>query len=221
MSSVPSSPSRRAEQNDNRVLDAPPDPRSAYLVRNEPRCVNLLRRGLLVLAAGALAWLAISAATLALALGIASALALVLALRLPPPAVHFIADALGIYVPPRPTGCGTPGPAETKRWLFVPWTNISGIRVQLLLDESGSAKGVAFSVRASAEQQQLYFSAAAIAGRDQRPPGGDRASIDVGYHSALRSPFKIAATLRRWSAPSADSAPGRRGHDDLARASGR
>lgn len=198
MSSVPDSPSRRAEQYDNRVLTTPPELSTAPLICSEPRWVNRLRRSLLVLSGGALAYTTLSAPTLplllALPLWIASALAMLVALWLSPAAIHFVSDSQGIYFPSRPSA-GLRGPARPQTWLFVPWSNIAAIRVQLLLDESGSTKGVAFRVRAS-EQQRLYFAGAAIPGPDQRSPGGDAAVIDVCYPCAFRSPYKIAAALR-------------------------
>jgi hypothetical protein len=187
MSSVHASGRRR-----NEILAELPALSDARFVCREPLYVGLLRRGLLALGAAGLACWALAApaisAPLAALLLLVAGLAMIAAIRLRSGAVHFVGDCSGIFF------AAAPGvrSATAQRWLFVPWSNISGIGVQLLLEESGSRKGVVLSLRVNAHEWRLFF--ARSVWRDAGAADGD--SIRLAYPAALNSSYRLAATLR-------------------------
>jgi hypothetical protein len=100
---------------------------------------------------------------------------------------------------------GIVGPAGPQKWLLVPWSNISSICVQQLLVESENTKGVTFCLRASDEDRRVYFARTAMLKHEHLPPVGDHASILVGFPSAFKSPYDIAALLRSFQSRSPDN----------------
>lgn len=175
--------------------------RAARFICREPRYVGALRRGFWAVLACGLAGSALLAATTHWAVLLASGLTALVAIRQVPGQIHFACAATGIFFPARQR-VAISGQALPHSWLFVPWSKISGISVQLLLDESGRRKGVVFCVCASDEERRLYFAGAAMPSLDVRRPAGDCALIRVGYPGVLRSLYRIAALLRRLQARS-------------------
>lgn len=173
----------------------------ARFICREPRYVGALRRAFWAAGAGALAYSALVAATPSWFVLLASGLAALAAIGQSPGQIHFVCAAKGVFFPAR-SRAAIAGQALPHRWLFIPWSNISTIGVQLLLDESGSRKGVVFSVRASDEERRVYFPGAAMPSLDARSQAGNRALIRVGYAGVSRSPQRIAALLRRLQARS-------------------
>ena len=207
MSSVHAGGRRR-----NEILAELPALSDARFVCREPLYVGLLRRGLLVLgAAGLAAWaLALPALPrpLVALLLLVAGLAMVAAIRLRSGAIHFVGDCSGIFF------AAAPGvrSATAQRWLFVPWSNISGIGVQLLLEESGSRKGLALNLRINAHERRLFF--ARSVWRDANAGAADGDSIRLAYPAALNSSYRLAATLRglqnrcRWPVDGEPDLPG-------------
>jgi len=183
----------------NTVLDEYRVFETAHFIYGEPRWLRLGRRGLFLLSGCGLAYFMTSAATMpfvvTLLLWIVSGLAIVVAVRTPPASIHFASDAQGVYFPSEQK-LRIAGPVMAQKWLFVPWSNISSIGVQLLLDEWGNTKCVTFGLRASEDEQRVFFSRTARPGFHEGLPIGNRGSILVGYPSVFRSPYKALAILR-------------------------
>jgi hypothetical protein len=183
----------------NTVLDDYPALAAAQFISGRPRWLDAVSRAVLLLSGGGLAYLATSISTIpslaALLLWIVSGLAILVAVRPWSASIDYAGDAHGVYFPSRQS-FGIVGRTKPPTWLFVPWSNVSNIGVQPLLDESGNAKGVTFCLRASDDERRVYFSGTAMLDLDERSPIGQRGSILVGYRSAFKSPYKIAATLR-------------------------
>lgn len=187
MSAAPAAPTATPPRNE--IVAELPASRDARFVCREPLYVSLFWRALLALCAGALAgWaLAVPALprSLAVLLLLGAGLAAIAAIRLRSGAIHFAGDRSGLFFAAPRTGAA-------QRWLFVPWSNISRIGVQLLLDESGR-KGLALSLRVSAHERRLFF--ARSVWRDAGlAVDGD--SIRVAYPALLNSPYRLAAALR-------------------------
>ena len=191
MSSVHAGGRRR-----NEILAELPALSDARFVCREPLYVGLLRRGLLALGAVGLACWALAApaisAPLAALLLLVAGLAMVAAVRLRSGAVHFVGDCSGIFF------AAAPGvrSATAQRWLFVPWSNISGIGVQLLLEESGSRKGLALSLRVSAHERRLFFARSVWREALVGSAVDDGGSVRVAYPGVFNSSYRLAATLR-------------------------
>lgn len=207
MSSVHADGPRR-----NEILAELPALSDARFVCREPRYVGLLRRGLLALGAAGLAAWALAApaiaAPLAALLLLVAGLATVAAIRARSGAIHFVGDRSGIFF------AAAPGVrrATAQRWLFVPWSNISGIGVQLLLEESGSRKGLALSLCVSAHERRLFFARSVWRDADAGAADGD--SIRIAYPGVFNSSYRLAATLRglqnrcRWPVDGEPDLPG-------------
>jgi hypothetical protein len=67
---------------------------------------------------------------------------------------YFLANHSGMYF--RPSGSLVIGQAPRKLWLFVPWKNISNIRVAKIMS-GDTSKGAAFDVKASHEEVAEFF----------------------------------------------------------------
>lgn len=130
-----------------------------------------------------------------LLLWIVSGLTIVFAVRSSYASIDFASDEQGVYFPSWQKFRIT-GSVMSQKWLFVPWSNISSIGVQLLLDEWGNTKCVTFGLCANEEEQRVFFSGTARLDFDEGSPSGNRGSILVGYPSAFRSPYKAVAILR-------------------------
>ena len=190
MSSVHAGGQRR-----NETLAELPALSDARFVCREPRYVGLLRRGLLILSGGGLAYAAFATPTLswlpAALLAIASGLVVFAAIRQRPGPIHFASDSLGVYFPSRRRA----GHATPRHWLFVPWSNISGIGVQLLLEESGR-KGLVLSLRVSANERRQFFARSVWREALVGSAVDDGGSVRVAYPGVFNSSYRLAATLR-------------------------
>lgn len=185
MSSEPAVGRRR-----NEILAELPALSAARLICREPFYVSLFWRALLALCAGALACWALAVPALprplAVLLLLGAGLAAIAAIRLRSGAIHFAGDRSGLFFAAPRTGAA-------QRWLFVPWSNISRIGVQLLLDESGR-KGLALSLRVSAHERRLFLARSVWRDADASDADGD--SIRVAYPGLLNSSYRLAAALR-------------------------
>ena len=180
----------------NTVVDELPAFNAAHFICAEPRWMVTIAPPLCLLSACVLAYWAGSAnriaAAVILGIGIACAM-LAAALRPTRSAIYYASDARGVYFPSR-RNIWKLGRVAPRSWLFVPWSRVSRISVQPLLDESGR-RGVTFCLRASDEQRRRYFSRSATldAGRD--PGIGTDCSILVVFPGAFKSPYRIASIL--------------------------
>ena len=99
--------------------------------------------------------------------------------RILDPHTHFVADEQGIFFP----GHG--------KWLFVPWTNISDIRVVEIMDGESST-GIAFNLRLSPQEQSEFFQKH-LKPVDHFRAGGEQ--LAVGYANYPPRPKALAAAL--------------------------
>jgi hypothetical protein len=181
----------------NTVIDESSVLSAAHVIGSEPRWMGWLRRGLLLLGGFALATIGMPGPHLpgatTLLLWPLAGLAILFALRRTPAAVHYACDQQGVYFPSRQVAKSRA--AQPRRWLLVRWPNISSISVQLLLEESGNAKGVTFRLRASEAEQREYFSGTAMLKVGKENNAGGHADILVGFPSLFQSPHEVAALL--------------------------
>ena len=93
--------------------------------------------------------------------------------------VHLLADEQGMFFP------------GGDKWLFVPWANISNIRVVKIMDGNAST-GVAFNLRLSPQEEFEFF-------QNHLKPADHLNSrgrlLAVGYVNWPPSPGKLAAIL--------------------------
>lgn len=95
------------------------------------------------------------------------------------PRTHFVADEQGMFFPGR------------NRWLFVPWPNISDIRIVEIMDGESST-GIAFNLRLSPQEKSEFFQ------KHLKPVDHLRAGSEqlaVGYANYPPRPKALAATL--------------------------
>ena len=91
----------------------------------------------------------------------------------------FVADEQGIFFPGQ------------DRWLFVPWPNISNIRVVEIMDGESST-GIAFNLRLSPQEKTEFFRQP-LRPADHLHAGS--AQLAVGYASYPPSPKALATIL--------------------------
>jgi len=197
-------------QTRNTVFNEFPTLSGAHFTCREPLYVGLFRHGGCLLVGSGLAYSALSAPAipwpLAALLSIASGLATLAAIRLQAAPILFAGDLPGVYFPSRPR-FSLVGRATAQRWLFVPWSNISAIKVQRLLDESGSRRGVAFSLRVSEEERRRYFPESVRQRPGASSASGAAISIGAAYPGGeAGSPERLAERLRRMQRRASQSA---------------
>ncbi len=95
------------------------------------------------------------------------------------PRTHFVADERGIAFPGR------------DKWLFVPWPNISNIRIVEIMDGESST-GIAFNLRLSPQEKTEFFRQP-LRPADHLHAGS--AQLAVGYASYPPSPKALATIL--------------------------
>ena len=200
----------RGGQTRNMVFNEFPTLSAAHVICREPPYVGLFRRGGWLLVGSGLGYSALSAPALpwplAVLLSIASGLAILAAIRLQAAQMLFAGDSPGVYFPSRPR-FSLVGRATAQRWLFVPWSNISAIKVQRLLDESGSRRGVAFSLRVSEEERRRYFPESVRQRPGASSAAGAAISIGAAYPGGeAGSPERLAERLRRMQRRASQSA---------------
>ena len=190
--------SRSSEAHEmNTLVDESSVLNAAHVIGCEPRWVGRFRRGLLLLCGFALAYAGNPGPHTALAITLLlwplAGLAILFALRPTPAAIQYACDRQGVYFPSRKMARSKA--AQPSTWLLVRWPNISSISVQLLLEESGNAKGVTFRLRASEAEQREYFSGTAMLKYSKEAHGGGHGDILVGFPSLFQSPHEVAALL--------------------------
>lgn len=170
----------------NRIHREAPSPAGACFVYRLPTWLTQLARALIGIAGITTAFLAFEhwstmpmpVRVLCIFLG-AGFLLIALNRRIFDPRAHFVADEQGIFFPGQ------------DRWLFVPWPNISNIRVVEIMDGESST-GIAFNLRLSSQEKAEFFRQP-LRPADHLHAGG--AQLAVGYASYPPSPKALATIL--------------------------
>jgi len=115
--------------------------------------------------------------------------------------IKFIADQHGLFFPCNDYLVHTVGKNSMHSWLFVPWSNVSNIRVATQKDYDGQSKCVAFNLYISPKERSDYFIHVGIPSDIKQ-----RALnvVPVSYGDYPPNPKKTAAKLIRLK-KSADS----------------
>ena len=95
------------------------------------------------------------------------------------PHTHFVADEQGIFFPGQ------------DKWLFVPWPNISEIRVVEMMD-GDSSTGIAFNLRVS-PQEKFEFFQKHLKPADHLRGGSEQLAVGYAYYPPR--PKTLAAAL--------------------------
>jgi len=147
----------------NKILNTRPVFGKDHFIYRTPRWVETLFKGLGLLIAGFLAYLALSipgiSPTLTVTLWLASGVLGLITIRRRPEeaSIYFACDQGGIYFPSSRAQSIVVRPNDVP-WLHVPWHNISDIRIQLLLDETANRKGVVLSIVATDLEVREFLS---------------------------------------------------------------
>ena len=81
---------------------------------------------------------------------------------------------------------------KSKQWLFVPWHNISNIRVGMVSSSDGYSAGAVFDVYASAEEVVAFFYEGL---KDKQPLQAEIKAVCF-YQNAAPGPKKVVAHLQ-------------------------
>ena len=187
----------------NSVLSERPQIGDDYFIFSQPTWVNkFFRLGWLVIAAllANLVWL-----TNGLSLPISdllwAACALLALAALRPTtnetAIYFVCNHQGIYFPSVNTQ-SLLGRVKDRRWLHVPWHNVSDVKIQLLLDESANTKGIAFSILATESEGHDFLTWHTMHKNPEVPKTDSMQSFRVGFSSVFHRHDRVIATLLRF-----------------------
>ncbi len=111
--------------------------------------------------------------------------------------VYFICDYSGMYFPSyqslnlRPTG-------KSEAWLFVPWTNIRHIKTATLGGGERGYLGLSFSVRATPEEQEIFFGNPESRKWLSRRNTDEEGFLIVGYSNAFQGRKKVVSILEQF-----------------------
>jgi hypothetical protein len=147
----------------NKILSKRPVFGEDHFIYRTPQWVETLFKGLGLLIAGFLAYLALSitglSPILTVMLWLASGVLGLITIRRRPEeaSIYFACDQQGIYFPSSGAQSILVRPNDLA-WLHVPWHNISDIRIQLLLDETANRKGVVLSIVATDPEVREFLS---------------------------------------------------------------
>lgn len=114
----------------------------------------------------------------------------------------FLADHLGMYFKHRDAMTKHLGKdaeiknLQRKTWLFVPWENISNIRVAKVVSYDGTSEGAAMDVKATAEEVTDFFIDDL---EDRQPINSDRVAVAF-YTNMPPRPRKIVSILQEMMA---------------------
>jgi hypothetical protein len=187
----------------NKTLSARPVFGHDYFICRRPEWFEALYRGFFLLIAGLLAYLALSINSIALPLAallwLASGILVLLGLRrrAEGDSIYFGCDQEGIYFPSsRALSIGRR--AKEVPWLHVPWSNISDIRIQLLLDETGNSEGIVFSVAATESEAREFLARHTMIRDPRAKTPGPTNSFLVGFSSFFHRHDDVMAILKRF-----------------------
>ena len=198
----------------NKTLSARPAFGHDHFICRTPQWFEATYRGVCLLIAGLLGYLALSIDSIALPLAamlwLASGILLLLGLRrrTEGDSIYFVCDQEGVFFPSsRALSIGR----RTKEvpWLNVPWSNISDIRIQLLLDETGNTEGIVFSVVATDAEAHEFLARHSMIRDPREKASGPTNSFLVGFSSFFHRHDDVMAILKRFqpTAPSNGIAP--------------
>jgi hypothetical protein len=179
----------------NQILTQSPFPAAARFVYGMPAWGARSMRLAFLVAGGGLLYLANRAATgsaptYALVLLVAMACCFLLVALRARATVYFLADGHGMYFP-ESTSFVLFGKSGVGHWLFVPWSNISNIRVTRIRQTDH----VSFSVAASAEEERRFFGNLADV---KRLLGGNvdkEGNLIAAYANAFMAAEKVVSKL--------------------------
>ncbi len=112
--------------------------------------------------------------------------------------IYFICDNLGMYFPSYQSQMLFPH-GHTEVWLFVPWKNITDIKTAKLRGDEGSVKGLSFSVKATEEEEKLFFGNLATVKRQCLGNVDAAGNLIVGYSNFFQSPKRVVSILRQFA----------------------
>jgi len=198
----------------NKILGARPVFGDDHFAYRTPRWVDVTYRGLFVSIAGLLAYLALSLngipSMLTALLWLASGSLILIALRPRSEAasIYFVCDHEGIYFPSS-RAQSVVAPRTDIPWLYVPWRNISDIRIQLLLDETANTKGVVFAVVASAAEEREFLTRHRVRLDRGAPESGFGKKYFVGFSNFFHRHKDVISNIERFqtTAPAARVQP--------------
>ncbi|MCX7140701.1 MAG: hypothetical protein NT123_06255 [Proteobacteria bacterium] len=187
----------------NKILSARPAFDDDHFTYRTPRWVEIIYRGLFLSIAGLLTYVALSMNGISIFLGmllwLASGILILTALRRRPDAasVYFVSDHGGIYFPSSRAHSIF---ATTKDvpWLHVPWDNISDVRIQLLLDETASAKAVVFSIAASSAEEREFLARHSVRTIRGGPGSGVHKQFFVGFSNFFHRHYDVISNIERF-----------------------
>lgn len=187
----------------NKTLSALPAFGHDHFIYRTPSWLEATYLGLCLSIAGLLAYLAVAIDSIVLPLTVtlwlASGILVLIALRRRTEGVsiYFVCDHEGIYFPSSRTLSVI---ARTKEvtWLHVPWPNISDIRIQLLLDETGNTKGIVFSVVATESEAREFLARHTMLKDPGAQKSGPAKSFLVGFSNFFHRHDEVMSILRRF-----------------------
>jgi hypothetical protein len=193
------------EETMNRILETKPTITSQYFVYHMPRWAALSLKGVFFLFGMATAYLAFQeqASTPLVIIGFLYFLSgFFLLIALHPKTgremIYFICDHSGMYFPSYQSQMLFPrGNPET--WLFVPWTNIRDIKTAELISDEGSVGGPSFSVKATREEEKMFFGNLAAVKQRGLGNADAEANLIVGYSSIFQKSEDVVSMLKQFS----------------------
>ncbi len=203
-SCVPVSSKVMLKGNMNQILEEKPTIISPYFVYHMPKWAALSLKGVLFLFGIATAYLAFheQANTPLVIIGFLYFLSGCFLLSAFHPKtgrekIYFICDHLGMYFPSYQSQMLFPR-GNTERWLFVPWINIKNIKAERLLDGDGITNGLAISVKASEEEERLFFGELAVMKQRLLSNKDAEGNLIVGYSNIFQKTDGVVSTLKRY-----------------------
>jgi hypothetical protein len=198
----------------NKTLSARPAFGEDHFIYRTPRWLEATYRGLCLLSAGLLVYLAVSINSISFALTLtlwfASGILVLIALRRRPEAasIYFVCDHGGIYFPSFRAQSMIAW-TNAVSWLHVSWHNISDIRIQLLLDETANTKGVVFSIVATESEVREFLARYTMLKCLGARKSSQAKSFLVGFSNFYNRHDEVMSILRRFqtTTPAARMSP--------------
>lgn len=197
----------------NRILTERPIFADDHFIFSMPSWLETFYFGFALLLAGFLAYLALTldsiSAPLTIALWLASGILGLFSLyrrskKLPP---HFACDHQGLYFPTYKAPL-TISSRKEDQWLYIPWHNISDIKVHLLFDESATTKGVVFSVVATELERREFLGRHAILHASRASESNASKTFLVGFSSLFHRNHEVVYLLSRFRSAALNSSKG-------------
>jgi hypothetical protein len=187
----------------NKTLSAPPAFGDDHFIYRTPPWLEATYIGLCLLIAGLLVYLAVSinstSLPLALTLWLVAGILVLIALRrrTEGASIHFVCDHGGLYFPSFRAQSMIARP-KSAPWLHVPWHNISDIRIQLLLDETGNTKGVVFTIVATESEVREFLARHTMLKNTGAQKSNQTKLLQVGFSTFHYRHDEVMSILRRF-----------------------